>query len=95
MRFATGFSTNNAADASQDLDGDGMSNVAEYIAGTDPTNPLSLLNIVFSATNSSVLQFVAQSNITYSVQTNGPLEILFSDGRHISFDAAGAHEGTL
>ena len=51
-----------------DADGDGMSNRDEYNAGTNPTNALSLLNIVLTATNANVLQFVAQTNLTYSVQ---------------------------
>ena len=41
------------------------------------------------------MALAAGAPITYSVQTNGPLEILFSDGRHLSIDAAGTHEGTL
>ncbi len=61
-------STNTAANALVDADGDGMINRDEYVAGTNPTNALSLLNIVLSATNATQLQFVAQSNITYSVQ---------------------------
>jgi hypothetical protein len=63
-----GFNTNNVADALLDLDGDGMINRDEYIAGTDPTNPLSLLKLFTVATNASLLQFVAQSNISYTVQ---------------------------
>ena len=38
-----------------DADGDGMSNLDEYRAGTDPTN-------------ANVLTFVAQTNLSYSVQ---------------------------
>jgi hypothetical protein len=63
-----GFNTNNAADALLDLDGDGMNNRSEYVAGTDPTNALSLLKVVFSATNTAELNFIAQSNISYTVQ---------------------------
>jgi hypothetical protein len=63
-----GFNTNSAADATLDLDGDGMINRDEYVAGTDPYDPLSLLKLVRTATNSAVLQFVAQSNISYTVQ---------------------------
>jgi hypothetical protein len=51
-----------------DADSDGMINRDEYVAGTVPTNAASVLKIVLSATNASVLTFVAQSNISYSVQ---------------------------
>jgi len=63
-----GFATNNTADGGLDFDGDGASNHDEYIAGTNPTNALSVLKIARSPTDAYVLQFVAQSNISYTVQ---------------------------
>ena len=63
-----GFSTNNAADALLDFDGDGMIHRHEYIAGTDPTDALSVLKMAIGATNALELNFTAQSNITYTVQ---------------------------
>ncbi len=63
-----GFSTNNAADGQLDFDADGMINRDEFLAGTDPTDALSLLKLVLTGTNSAVLEFVAQSNVTYTVQ---------------------------
>jgi len=60
--------TNTAANALLDPDGDGMINRDEYVAGTDPTNALSLLKILLSATNAAQLEFVAQTSIAYSVQ---------------------------
>ena len=63
-----GFSTNNTADGALDFDGDGASNQEEYVAGTNPTNSLSVLKIALSTTESQVLEFVAQSNISYTMQ---------------------------
>ena len=63
-----GFSTNNAADALLDFDGDGMINRDEFVAGTNPTDALSLLQIILSTTNTSTLEFVAQTNLDYTVQ---------------------------
>ena len=70
-----GFSTNNAADALLDFDGDGMINRDEYVAGTNPTDALSLLQIILSTTNTSRLQFVAQTNIGYTVQSRTNLAL--------------------
>jgi hypothetical protein len=63
-----GFTTNNPADALLDFDGDGMINRDEYVAGTNPTNALSLLKLTMSITNAYVLEFVAQSNLAYTIQ---------------------------
>ena len=65
--------TNNVNNALEDPDGDGMINRDEYVAGTDPTNPLSLLKLYVSATNSGLLQFTAQTNISYTVQSRTSL----------------------
>jgi hypothetical protein len=46
-----------------------MSNRAEYIAGTDPTNAVSYLKInSIAAGGSATLTFGATSNKTYSIQ---------------------------
>jgi hypothetical protein len=64
-----GLDTNNVADASGDLDSDGMSNRAEFLAGTDPTNNLSYLKIEENiSAGAAAVQFAAISNRTYSVQ---------------------------
>ena len=66
---AYGFGINNPADASLDSDGDGLSNRAEYTAGTDPTNALSYLKIdSISAGVRASITFGTISNRTYTVQ---------------------------
>jgi hypothetical protein len=64
-----GLSTNNASDAALDLDGDGMSNRAEYLAGTDPTNAASYLKIEQAILpGAAAVRVAAVSNRTYTVQ---------------------------
>lgn len=64
-----GLDANNVADAAGDLDLDGMSNRAEYLAGTDPANSLSYLKIEQSVVpGTATVQFAGVSNHTYSVQ---------------------------
>ncbi len=53
------------ANAGDDADGDGQSNIEEYLAGTDPTNPASQFEL--DSINSSVLQWTAKAGRTYSV----------------------------
>lgn len=66
---AYGLNTNNMADAAIDSDGDTMSNRAEFLAGTDPSNPASYLKIdSIIAGGGATLAFGAISNRTYSIQ---------------------------
>jgi hypothetical protein len=66
---AYGGGINNPADANQDADGDGFSNIDEYNAGTDPTNSLSYLRINHNIVpGAASVNFLAASNRTYSVQ---------------------------
>src|SRR5205085_1551654 len=62
---------NNPADAAQDADGDGMTNLQEYLAGTDPQNPNSKLALTVSLTPAGAvrLQFGAIANMGYTVQS--------------------------
>jgi len=64
-----GLNTNNVADAAGDLDGDKMTNLAEFIAGTDPSNPDSFLKIEQNTVpGTATLFFGAAAGKTYTIQ---------------------------
>jgi hypothetical protein len=66
---ANGYPTNDASNATADYDGDGHTLRQEYVAGTDPSNAVSVLRFDTAALGSGGgLQFFALSNRTYSVQ---------------------------
>ena len=69
IELGLGLDPNSTADAAGDLDLDGMSNRAEFLAGTDLNNSLSYLRIEENIVSGlSAVQFAAISNRTYSVQ---------------------------
>jgi len=64
-----GMMTNNPADAPGDLDGDGVSNVDEFRAGTDATNAASLLKVTLSTMPGvATVSFGAISNRNYTIE---------------------------
>jgi hypothetical protein len=67
---AHGLNPNNGADASTDADGDGQSNLAEYLAGTDPQNANSVLRITGISRNGSnvTVSFNAVANKSYRLE---------------------------
>jgi hypothetical protein len=72
-------------DADADPDHDGMSNRQEFLAGTDPQDPQSALrlNASIMAPGSVMLQFLAISNVSYTVlyqdSLNAPAWLKLSD----------------
>jgi hypothetical protein len=69
---AHGLDPSNSNDGALDFDGDGLTNLEEYIAGTDPMDPASYLKVNrFQWLPGRVaLEFLAVSNKTYSVLVN-------------------------
>lgn len=64
------------SDSDEDADGDGVTNLQEYRAGTDPTNSTSFLQIdtvTFSA-GRVTLEFTALANRTYSILSKPQLD---------------------
>ena len=79
FELAYGFSPNDPQDALFDADGDGLNNLGEYQAGTNPTNAASTLKLVIVDRTATeiVLGFAAVSNRSYSLlmSTNLPADV--------------------
>jgi hypothetical protein len=74
-----GFNPNDAKDAAQDADSDSFTNLQEFIAGTDPKNASSKLQIdrLTPSTGAGVpakIVFTAQAGKTYTVQYRNSLK---------------------
>jgi hypothetical protein len=71
---ANGLDPNAAGDVALDSDGDTMTNLEEYTAGTNPRDPTSYLNVAdVAAGNSATITFQALSNKTYTVEFSDTL----------------------
>lgn len=70
-----GFSSADASDANRDDDGDGRTNLEEFISGTDPKDRSSVLKItsITSGANGRQLTFTASPNRGYTVQSRDTL----------------------
>jgi len=68
-------------DANGDLDGDGFSNYAEYMAGTDPGNPADALHLEARSISPTQLnlQFTAKPSHSYRLQYRPGLTALWQD----------------
>ena len=68
-----------------DADGDGFTNLDEFIAGTNPTNANSLFNInILGNDNNFIIQWNAVDNKIYNVLINNDLR--FGEFSNISGD---------
>jgi len=70
---ANALSNSNAADAAQDPDGDGFSNYAEYLSGTNPQDNQSYLAVDSDSAANRIhhIRFRAAANRSYSVLYRG------------------------
>ena len=60
-------------DAAADLDGDGVSNLNEYLSGTLPNDPNSYLRLLIVGAGPALLQFNAGDGRTYTIEYKNTL----------------------
>jgi len=75
-------SSTNPADAALDYDGDGMSNLAEYRAGTAPDDPLSYLRMTgvgVDGTNGVIVAWGSATNRLYTLQRAASVQDSFTN----------------
>jgi hypothetical protein len=74
-----GSNTNLWPAATADSDGDGMNNLQEFLAGTDPTNAASVLRVQLSNSPQGMfLSWPTQPGLTYQVQVKTNLTVAWS-----------------
>jgi hypothetical protein len=80
-----GLSKTNSADATLDLDGDGASNVNEFLAGTKPNDAASVFRIIALQPEGVDLRltWTTVAGKSYIVQTSGDLNQGFTDSSPI------------
>ncbi len=95
---ANGLNKNNAADAAQDKDLDGQSNLSEYLAGTNPGDASSTLKITGSSLTGTTLsvRWASVAGRTYQLQISPDLASGWTNlGNAIpAAPEAGANAGT-
>jgi Bacterial TSP3 repeat len=71
---ANGLDPNDSTDAAKDADGDGQSNLAEYLAGTNPRNPGEVIRAILVLSGGKpTVRFSATPGKTYTVQYKSAL----------------------
>lgn len=78
--IAYGLDPMSAADADEDKDEDGSSNLSEHTAGTNPSDPSSVLKLTsaLQSVDGNVIQWTSTSNSEYNVRFSTDLMLGFS-----------------